>query len=144
MNKSLTVSESIDVNASIEKVWEALTKPAIIKKYLFDTNTETDWKVGSNIVFSGEYQGHTYRDKGVITENIFHKKISYSYWSGFSGLQDLPENYSTVSYTLQKTSDSLTRFTWTQIGYANEEVHAHSQGGMKEFIEQIKNIIEQL
>ena len=58
MNKDLVVSESIDIQASVSQVWEALTNPSIIKEYLFGTNTVTDWKVGSEVSFQGEFDGH--------------------------------------------------------------------------------------
>ena len=35
-----------------------------------------------------------------------------------------------------------TTFTWTQKGYASEESYQHSLAGMKEFLKQIKEIIE--
>jgi uncharacterized protein YndB with AHSA1/START domain len=145
MNHDLVVSESIDINAEPSKVWDALTDPAIIKKYLFGTETITDWKVGSEIIFQGVYgetNEHSYRDKGVILENIPNKKLSYSYWSGFSGLEDKPENYSVVTYGLQDNEDKTTTFTWTQKGYASEENYQLSLAGMKEFLKQIKEIIE--
>jgi len=145
MKHHLVVSESIDVNAEPSKVWDALTDPAIIKKYLFGTETITDWIVGSEIIFQGVYgenNERSYRDKGVILENIPYKKLSYSYWSGFSGLEDKPENYSVVTYGLQDNEDKTTTFTWTQKGYASEENYQHSLAGMKEFLKQIKEIIE--
>jgi hypothetical protein len=39
---------------------------SIIKEYLFGTNTITDWKVGSTVSFQGEFDGHSYHDKGVV------------------------------------------------------------------------------
>lgn len=145
MRHDLTVSESVDINAAPSKVWDALTNPAIIKKYLFGTETITDWKVGSEIIFQGEYgenKEHTYRDKGFVIQNVFNELLSYSYWSGFSGLEDNPENYSLVTYSLKSNDDKKTTFTWTQKGYATEEGYQHSLSGMKEFLEQIKQIIE--
>src|SRR5580704_15195085 len=131
MNLDLQASESVVIKADLAKVWDVLTNPEIIKEYLFGTETLTDWKVGSDIVFQGEYQGHTYRDHGVIKENIFHKRIGYSYWSGFSGLEGKPENYSLVIYDLAPVDNTHTTFTWTQKGYPDETHQAHSQSGMK-------------
>ena len=142
MNLNLQVAESVVINADLAKLWEVLTNPEIIKEYLFGTETITDWKVGSDIVFQGEYQGHKYRDHGVIKENIFHKRITYSYWSGFSGLEDKPENYSMVSYELAPMDNNHIIFTWRQKGYPDEERQMHSQGGMKAFLDQIKAIAE--
>lgn len=145
MNNNLVVSQSIDINASPAKVWDALTNPEIIKEYLFGTETVTDWKVGSEIIFQGAYgdnNEHSYRDRGVILENVPEKKLSYSYWSGFSGLEDKPENYATVTYTIDKKSDGVVTFTWEQKGFATEEGYQHSLNGMPAFLEQIKSIIE--
>ena len=61
---NLSLTTSIDVNAPAAKVWEALTNPEIVKKYFFGTNVKTDWKVGSPIIWEGEWEGKSYRDKG--------------------------------------------------------------------------------
>ncbi len=34
-----------------------MTNPEKIKIYLFGTETGTDWKIGSSIIFKGEYDG---------------------------------------------------------------------------------------
>ena len=143
MRHDLVICESIDINATPSKVWEALTKPEIIKKYLFGTETITDWQPGSEIIFQGEYGGSKYRDKGVIVRNISGELLSYTYWSGFSGLEDMPENYSLITYSLKSDEDKKTTFTWTQKGYATEERYQHSLRGMKEFLKKIKQIIEE-
>jgi uncharacterized protein YndB with AHSA1/START domain len=141
MDHTLIVSKSVDVNADPSKIWKALTNPEIIKEYLFGTETITNWKVGSEITFQGEYNGHKYKDKGIIRENIPNKILSYTYWSGFSGLEDRPENYSLVTYSLTPSGNN-TKLTWTQKGFANEEGHKHSESGMDEFLAGIKKIIE--
>jgi uncharacterized protein YndB with AHSA1/START domain len=145
MRHDLTVSQSVEISAPASKVWNALTNPEIIKEYLFGTETITDWKVDSDIIFQGEYgenKEHKYRDKGIVRENVLNKLLSYSYWSGFSGLEDKPENYSLVTYTLKDTGNNQTIFTWTQKGFATEDGYQHSLSGMKEFLEQIKGIVE--
>jgi uncharacterized protein YndB with AHSA1/START domain len=142
MRHDLQASESVVINAGAAKVWEVLTTPELIKEYLFGTETITDWKVGSPIVFQGEYEGHKYRDHGVIKENILHKRLAYSYWSGFSGLEDKPENYGAVIYDLAPTDSAHTILTWTQAGYPDETRQQHSQSGMKAFLDVIKGIAE--
>lgn len=139
----LTVSQSIEIDTEPEQVWEALTNPEIIKEYLFGTETITDWNVGSDIIFQGEFDGHHYADKGIIMENDLYEKLSYSYWSSFSGLEDKPENYSLVTYILvNNESNKSTIFTWTQKGYATQDGYNNSVNGMEEFLQQIKGIIE--
>ena len=142
MRDDLVVSGTVEINATPSRVWNALTNPEIIKKYLFGTETITDWKPGSEVIFQGEYQGQKYRDKGLVVENIANQVLSYRYWSGFSGLEDKPENYSLVTYTLAADGDKQTKLTWTQAGFANEEGRKHSESGMDAFLQSIKTIVE--
>ncbi len=44
---------TILIGAPKSKVWEALTKPDLIKQYLFGTQAITDWQVGSPITYKG-------------------------------------------------------------------------------------------
>ncbi|MCE8425412.1 MAG: SRPBCC domain-containing protein [Candidatus Methanoperedens sp.] len=54
MEKGLVARASVSVNAPVDKVWEALTNPEIIKQYMFETAVISDWKEGSQIVWKGE------------------------------------------------------------------------------------------
>jgi uncharacterized protein YndB with AHSA1/START domain len=95
---------SVSISASIDKVWDALTRPEQIQKYLFGTLTETDWVPGNPIYFRGVWEGKPYEDKGKVLEFQKHRRISYTHWSSFSGKPDLPENYATVTYELRPDS----------------------------------------
>lgn len=141
MNKELTVTTSIEINADKAKVWDALTNPAKIKVYLFGTETLSNWKIGSEIIFQGEYQGQQYKDKGTILDVTKDELLQYSYWSGFSGLEDKPENYSLVEYKLD-TTNGKTKLTLTQTGFANEQAQQHSQQAWTNVLQQIKQITE--
>jgi uncharacterized protein YndB with AHSA1/START domain len=142
MRKDLVVSSSVEINTTPAKLWKTLTAPEIIREYLYGTETLTNWREGSEVIFQGEYQGHKYHDRGVVQTNIPDKLLSYTYWSGFSGLEDKPENYSLVTYHLEKTGDNQTKFTWEQKGFANEDGYKHSLNGMPAFLEKIKEIAE--
>ena len=108
MNKNLTVIKSIEINADLQTVWDALINSEKIKLYLFGTETISDWKVGSPIIFQGEYQGQQYKDKGNILDIKQEHILQYDYWSSFSGLEDKPENYSLVTYKLDYANNKTT------------------------------------
>jgi uncharacterized protein YndB with AHSA1/START domain len=141
MNMNLTIRTSIDIGADSPKVWDALTNPEKIKIYLFGTNTLTDWKIGSEIIFEGEYQGQRYRDKGVIIDIKANELLRYSYWSAFAGLEDKPENYSIVTYEI-RAAGTNTALTITQAGFANEQAQQHSKSAWENILNQIKMIAE--
>ena len=142
VRQDLIVAKSIDIDATAEEVWDALTDPDIIKKYLYGTKTITTWKPGSSIVFKGEYDGTKYEDKGVVVQNEQGKLLSYEYWSAFTGLEDKPENYSLITYTLAAKNNQHTTLTWTQQGFINEEARKNSEDGMDAFLHSIKETIE--
>lgn len=144
MNHSLIVSQTITINAPVAKVWKALTDPAIIQLYLYGTQTSTDWKVGSPVIFRGEYQDQKYEDKGVVKENKENELLRYSYWSSFSGIPDIAENYSLVTYILQSVDANTTSFTWDQRGFATENGYEHSKNGMNDFLASIKKVVEEM
>lgn len=141
MNRELAVTRSISINVDKMKVWAALTDPQTIRQYLFGSETATDWMAGSPIIFRGEFQGHKWEDKGVILEIQPGQLLRYSYWSGFCGLEDIPENYALVTYRLESKGFE-TLLTVKQQGYASEESRQSSDDGWKNILEKIKEIVE--
>jgi len=100
MNKTLTARATITINAPTSKVWDALTRPHLIKIYLFGTEVTTDWQVGSPITYKGIWQSKTYEDKGRVLQIEPGKLLVSTFWSSLAGLPDAPENYKTVRYEL--------------------------------------------
>lgn len=141
MKSDITGRASVVIEAPADKVWEALTKPELIKQYFFGTNTQTDWKVGSPIRFSGEWQGKTYEDKGTIKAIEKNKLIQYDYWSSMSGIEDKPENYVTVTYRLSSEGDK-TRVEVTQENIPDEKMKEHSEENWKKVLASLKNLLE--
>ena len=142
MDKSLIASSSIIINSTPEKIWDVLTNPDKIKIYLFGTEVKSDWKEQSPIVFQGEYNGQVYKDKGNVIEHKPSELLKYNYWSGFSGLDEKPENYSMVTYKIEKTEDDNYRFTWHQQGFSSEEGKCHTEQGLTSMLDQIKKLAE--
>lgn len=142
MSGTLTATVTIELTASPASVWNALITPELIKQYLFGTETECDWKIGSPIFFRGEYNGVKYEDKGVILDIEREKVLRYTYWSSMSGTADLPQNYSVVMFTLAR-SNSGTRVTLQQEGMKDEKAREHSEQNWRIVLETFKKIVEQ-
>ncbi|PSL47931.1 uncharacterized protein YndB with AHSA1/START domain [Chitinophaga niastensis] len=139
MDKQLKLAESIGINAPASKVWTALTDKALIKQYFFGTDVNTDWKKGSPITFSGEWEGNTYVEKGEILDIEKEKLLSFSYLS--SGTEDLPQNYATIVYHLDNHNGE-TNLTVTQVNFKNQEAYDHSVENWKNVLAGLKKIVE--
>lgn len=117
MDKSLKVTQSIIINAPATAVWDALTNSEKISTYLFASEVITDWKPGSPIIFKGEFEDKEHIDKGNVIEYTEGVQLKYDYWNSFSEMEDRPENYSTITYTLTPIDANTTTLTWTQEGF---------------------------
>lgn len=141
MNKDLAITKTIQIDAVKAKVWNALTNPQMIKQYLFGTEVVTDWKIGSDIIFQGNWEGKAYKDKGKIMQCEAEKVFQYTYWSGFSGLEDKAENYSLVTFEVNG-DDTTTTLKLSQQGFANEQAQEHSEKSWSAVVQKIKEIVE--
>ena len=141
MNKTYIAAASTNIDAPVSKVWEAITNPELIKKYLFDTDVISDWKVGSPIVYRGEWQGKPFEDKGQILEIEPGKRLVSTHWSPLSGVPDVPENYHKVTYQLME-KEGKTEVTILQDNNGSEEEKAHSEANWKVVLEGMKKLLE--
>ena len=142
MKNKLKGHASVNIHASISKVWDALTKPEIIKQYFFGTNTITDWKPGHPIKFKGEWQGKSYEDKGTILDVKKNKLIKYNYWSSMSGIEDKPENYVIISYQLSGEDGNVT-LNLLQENIPDEKMKAHSEENWNKVLGGLKKVAEE-
>ena len=141
MSQDHLATAAVSVNATPQKVWDALTQPQLIKQYLFGTEVSTDWRVGSPITYSGVWEGKSYQDKGRILEVLPGRRLVSTYWSGMSGKPDLPENYQTVRYELSPEG-SGTRLTVTQDNNASQADADHSAQNWQMVLDGLKKLVE--
>ncbi len=127
------------VNATPQQVWRALTDPALVKQYFFGTDVSTDWKPGSPITYSGEWDGKSYEDKGVVIEVDEPHLLVTSFFSPMSGLPDVPENYQRVTYRIEATDDGA-RVTVVQDNNADEEAAKHSSANWQTILDGLAGV----
>lgn len=129
------------INATTDKVWNALTNPEMIKKYMFGTTVVSDWTEGSKIVWKGEWEGKRYEDKGKILQLEDQKKLQYTHYSPLSGLHDTPENYHIVTIELSE-KDNETMVTLAQDNNPDEQTKVHSEKNWKIMLASLKKLLE--
>jgi len=130
------------INVTSDKVWDALTNPDIIKKYMFGTTAISDWKEGSKIVWKGEWEGRSYEDKGKILRFEPKRELQYSHFSPLSRLDDRPENYHIVTIELTE-NDNQTIVTLSQDNNADEKTKEHSEKNWKMMLNSLKKLLEE-
>ena len=141
MKSKISAKVNTIIDAPLEKVWNALTKPEVIKQYFFGTKTNTSWEPGSPITFDGEWEGKSYHDKGTVLDFQKNKLIKYSYWSSMSGIEDKPENYVIVTYKLSGNRNNVD-LTITQENIPDEKTKEHSEANWKKVLNDLKKLVE--
>jgi len=137
----LIAQASCAIQATSAKVWGALTKPELIRQYMFGTTVVTDWKAGSPIVWKGEMQGNSYEDKGTILRIEEERLLEYTHFSPLSGLPDVPENYHTVTIRIENFG-SRTAVKLEQDNNDTEEERGHSEQMWNSMLAGLKELLE--
>ncbi|MDR3693576.1 SRPBCC family protein [Mucilaginibacter sp.] len=139
--ETLTLTTTINFDEPIEKVWKGLTDPELVKQYFFGTDLKSDFKKGSRITFSGEWEGKTYEDGGEIMEIDPPKLLKYTYWSSMSGTEDKPENYHNITYELHE-NEGATALVISQDGVKNQQALDHSEQNWKTVFDGLREILK--
>lgn len=117
MAQPLLVKNTIVINAPASSVWDALVNPEQTKKYMFGCETVSDWKVGSLLLWKGEYESkEMIFVKGHIVDIKPEKLLVYTTIDPNSNIDDTSENYLTVTYALT-SEKGQTILTVTQGDY---------------------------
>ena len=114
----LFIKNEILINASKNIVWDVLIKPEHTQKYMFGCETVSNWKVGSELLWKGNYEGNEMIFvKGNIVEIKPNELLVYTVIDPNNpDMIDVPENYLTVTYSLSSANNE-TKLTVTQGDY---------------------------
>jgi uncharacterized protein YndB with AHSA1/START domain len=137
----IVATAEVEVNAPVDRVWTALTDPDQISQYMFGSVVSTDWQVGSPITWKGEFDGKPYEDHGEIVRVEPQRQLVVTHFSPMSGQPDRPENYHTLTYTLESRGDR-TELSLSQDHNASEEEAAHSRQNWESMLVELKGVVE--
>ncbi len=141
MPGNLVATSTITIDAPADRVWKVITDPAAVKEFMFGADLETDWTEGSPIAWRGEWEGKPYEDKGKILKVDPGRKLVHTHFSPLGGEEDNPENYHTLTWTLDD-QDGATTLTLSQDNNANEDAAEHSKGMWDMLVADVKKIAE--
>ena len=132
---------TILLNAPIEKVWNALTQPELVKQWQYGSDLITDWEVGNEIRFRNEWEGQVFEQWGTVLEVVPDQKIRYSLFFPRPELEDKPENYFIMIYVLTKENQK-TKLEIIQEDNRPGAVQEEPQGEENPILQGLKAIIE--
>lgn len=137
-------TRSIAIDASPAKVWSALTDPALMPRWMSETEmtVETDWKIGGSIFIQGRWHKMRYKNVGVVLLFDPGRALSYSHLSSLSRMPDLPENHAVLTFRLA-TQEQQTIVELEISHSPTFEIRKHlefywniTMGILKQFVEQ--------
>lgn len=140
--EDLVARSVVTINAPVERVWETLVTPALVKQYLHGTDVESDWKIGSQVSFRGEWKGKAYEDKGVVKQFDVNRRLQYSFWSSLAGKADDPSNYVLVTYELRPAGDGTALTILADDPNADEKTKAHMEQNWDMVLRSLKELLE--
>ncbi len=149
METKKSVTNTITINAPAADVWDALVNPAKTKVYMFGCETVSDWKVGSDLLWRGNYEGkEMVFVKGKIKSIEPNKQLVYTVFDPFASYPDIPENHLNVTYKLEQQGQQ-TILTVIQDGFEGaaegekryEDVYNKGEG-WNPILVQIKALVE--
>jgi uncharacterized protein YndB with AHSA1/START domain len=131
----------IEIEATAERVWDAMTDPEQVKAYMFGADVDSDFQPGSPITWRGEWEGKPFEDKGEVIAAEPGRLLEVTHWSSMSGKEDRPENYHRVRYELAE-SDGRTSVELTQDGNDSLEAAEHSAKNWQAMLDGLKKVAE--
>ncbi|WP_125610158.1 SRPBCC domain-containing protein [Specibacter cremeus] len=141
MTGNFVATSTITIEAPPERVWSVITDPAAAREFMFGTELVTDWTVGGPILWRGVWDGKPYEDRGTVLEADPGKRLVTTHFSPLSGQDDVPENYHTLTWTLEDRAGS-TVLTLAQDNNASAEEAEHSKGMWDSLVKAVKEIAE--
>lgn len=149
MMEEKTIRQSITIDAPKEKVWDALTNPDMTKQYMYGCVPVTDWRVGSPLLWQGEENGQLITFvKGQVLEVTRYEYLAYTVIDpNHAEIQDIPENYLTVIYTLTENEGTTTlevsQGDYTKVANGEQRfADTQAQGGWMSILEAIRDLVE--
>jgi uncharacterized protein YndB with AHSA1/START domain len=131
----------IKINASIQKVWDTVTKAELVKLWQFGSDLLTTWEVGSDIKFRTEWGDKVFEQWGKILEIRPNELVKYSLFAPRPELEDKPENYFIMSYVLT-SENGQTKLEIIQEDNRPNAIQEELQGEENPILKSLKELAE--
>jgi len=132
---------TIYINAPVQQVWNTITQPELVKLWQYGSDLHTDWQPGSPIRFRTEWDGKVFEQWGEVLEVIPNQLVRYNLFAPRPGLEDKPENYFIMQYTLREEG-AQTKLEIVQEDHRPHAVQEEPQGEENPVLQALKKVAE--
>jgi uncharacterized protein YndB with AHSA1/START domain len=107
MKDKLIAKSSVTIHAPVTKVWETITNPTTVQKFMLGMQPVSDWKEGSELRWIGRHdEKKDDNAKGVILSLNKNKAFKFTFFYPGYGYPDEPTYYNTVVFNLVTKGDT--------------------------------------
>jgi uncharacterized protein YndB with AHSA1/START domain len=138
---NLTIQKSIQINASANSVFGAVTEPKQILQYYPITHISADLSVGGQFILQGQVDGHPFTDYGVIEAYEPDILFRYNYWSDNHGTENITSNRMVIEYRIEEDSDKCVAHL-THRNLLTDERKTMMDGVWEFLLSQLKQYVE--
>lgn len=139
-NNNHTARVSKKIGATTSRVWDALTSPEEIARYMFGARVETDWQPGSEIVWKGEWDGQEFLDTGTVLSVEPQRLLRYSHVSS-GGTDELTDNYHIITVELSPDGNT-TVIDLTQDNNRSPQAQHEAEKNWDQMLEGLRDLVE--
>lgn len=140
----MIIENNVSINADPSTVWEYLTRPELMKKWMgepaMEIDIQTDWTVGKAIIIKG-FHHLPFENKGIVLQFESGRLLQYSHLSSLSRLPDIIENYAVFTFNLQPEQEA-TLLTIKIENFPTETIFKHLNLYWRTTAVIIKNMVE--
>lgn len=140
-----SIQQSIFIDRHTDVVWQVLTDPLLIQKWIYDHPVEidVDWCVGGSMIISGDLHGTAFANLGSILAFIPCAELSYSFLSSISNLPDREDSYCLLEFKLEDYKDgTILKLSFTR--FPDEVIQKHLKLYWGPTLQLIRNVAEEL
>ena len=134
---------SVTINAPRAKVWDAFVTPETIMQYMPVTSVVSEWKEGSPIVWTSEFQGKRFEVKGTILRFEPERLLEYDHSLPIFRPSGVAHTREDRRVTIElRGSEAQTHVAVTERGNKNKREFEHSEGSWRMALNAMKALLE--
>ncbi len=130
------------VQAPRSKAWDLLVDPEKLSGLFWGSTVESDFRVGSPIVWKGSWQGKPFEDRGTVKKRKDGKLIQLSHWTPSLGTPEQDESgHNILTFQLDDDGDGV-QVTFLHENIATPEMKEHSEKNWVQLLQRMKEMLE--